>query len=334
MPDATLDLVIGGPPIVWSVLGEEAAKVIMNAHPNVRVQSTTDKDEFAALALQADALMTFGYQVPAESLKPGSRLRWVHCIPAGIDAIATPELLEAEHVAFTSSKGPHAPMIAEQIILLMLSLARHMPAMVQDQAAHEWSRKDTAGAARTSIQLLGKTVAVLGVGQIGGHVARICKVGFGMKVLGMSRTSRDCPYVDEYLDLAALRECLGRADFIVLSIALTPATEKMLGKEQFDAMKPTAILINGGRGGLIDEDALIQAMNAGTIAGVGLDAVTVEPLSGDSPLWDLPNTIITPHSGALTDNLGEEVANFFADNIRRFAEGKPLLGTVHRQEGY
>ena len=329
-----LNLVIGAPQGVWDVMGEDATKKLLNPHPNVHVESANNPEHFAELALDADGVLTFNFKVPPQALQQGSRLRWVHSIPAGINRLMTPELLAAEHVAFTSSKGPHAPLIAEQMILLMLSLARRMPALVHDQDIHKWSLDEQGNTSRVSIQMLGKTVAVLGVGQIGQCIARTCKVGFGMKVLGMSRTTSDCEYVDEYFDRSDLNRALSEADVVVLSLALTPATEKIIGKAQFEAMKPTAFLINGGRGGLIDENALIDAMNTNMIAGAGLDTVTVEPLPESSPLWDLPNTIITPHSGAYTDGIGGEVVKFFTENIRRFAEDEPLLGTVHRQEGY
>ena len=328
-----LNLVIGAPQGIWNALGDDGAKKLLDPHPNVRVEAAYDEEQFTKLALEADGVMTYNFKIPSRALQQGSRLRWVHSIRAGIDFVATPELLAAEHVAFTASKGPHAPLIAEQLVLLMLSLARHMPALVHDQDARRWS-KDEPGNARTSTQMLGKTIAILGVGQIGGHLARICKIGFGMKVLGMSRTSRDCEYVDEYFDRSNLHKALGEADVVALCTALTPATEKIIGKAEFEAMKPTAFLINGGRGGLIDEDALIDAMNANMIGGAGLDTVTVEPLPETSPLWDLPKTIITPHAGAYTDNLGVDMVNFFTENIRRFAEGEPILGMVHRHEGY
>ena len=216
----------------------------------------------------------------------------------------------------------------------MLSLARHMPALINDQADHNWARDEKGGVSRVSTQMLGKTVAVLGVGQIGGHLARMCKAGFGMTVLGMSRTSRDSLHVDRYFDRSELLDALGEADVVALCLALTPSTQNIIGKAEFEAMKPTAYLINGARGGLIDETALIEAMHAGAIGGAGLDTVALEPLPAESPLWDLPNTIITSHVAAMTDGVGIEMADFLVENMRRFAENEPLLGTVHRHEGY
>jgi phosphoglycerate dehydrogenase-like enzyme len=328
-------MVIGAPQAIWDVFDEETRKRLLNPHPNVVVEPAVSLEQFVEKVPQADGAMVFNFKIPNEVLQPGSRLRWVHSIPAGVDRIMTPELIEAEHVSITASKGPHAPLIAEHMLLLMLSVARHMPALVKNQEEHHWTRDDERSfGTRTGTQMLRKTIAVLGVGQIGDHIARMCKVGFGMKVLGMSRTSRDSKYVDRYFDRSELHEALQEADVVALCLSLTPSTEKIIGEAEFEVMKPTALLINAARGGLIDEDALIDAMNTGKIGGAGLDTVALEPLPEDSPLWDLPNTIITSHIAAYVDGLADEITRFLVENIRRFAEGEPLLGTVHRHEGY
>ena len=334
MSDDKQTIVIGMPEGYWNILDEATVDRLLNPHSGLRVEAASDPNEFSELARKADGIMVFNFGVPPELLDQGSRLRWVHSLPAGTDELMTPELAAAEHVALTASKGPHAPLIAEHMVLLMLSLARHMPALVKDQSEHNWVRDEKGNVPRTSTQMFGKTVAILGVGQIGEHLARMCKVGFGMRVLGMSRTSRDSRHVDRYFDRSELLDALGEADVVALCLALTPATRIVIGKAELEAMKSTALLINGARGGLIDETALIEAMNAGVIGGAGLDTVALEPLHADSPLWDLPNTIITSHVAAFTDGLGKEMANFWIENMRRFAENEPLLGTVHRHEGY
>ena len=206
--------------------------------------------------------------------------------------------------------------------------------MVKDQEEHRWVRDDRGNVPRVSTQMLGKTIAILGVGQIGENLARMCKIGFGMNVLGMSRTTRDSKHVDRYFERSELHEALGEADVVALCLALTPSTRGILGKAEFEAMKPTSFLIKTARGGLIDEDASVNAMNTGMIGGTALDTVDAEPLSENSPLWDLPNTIVTPHVAAFTDGVANEMAIFWIENIRRFADGEPLLGIVHRHEGY
>ena len=334
MPDDKQTILIGMPQGYWNIVGEATVDRLLNSHPNLRVETASDPDKFAELAPEADAIMVINFGVPTELLAQGSRLRWVHSIPAGVEDLMTPELIAAEHVALTASKGPHAPLIAEHYILLMLSLARHMPALIKDQTEHNWIRDEKGNVPRISTQMLDKTIAILGVGQIGQSLARMCKVGFGMRVLGLSRTSRDSQHVDRYFDRTELLDALGEADVVALCLALTPATQNIIGKAELEAMKPTAFLVNGARGGLIDEAALIEAMNAGVISGAGLDTVALEPLPADSPLWDLPNTIITSHVAAFTDGIGKEMADFWIENMRRFAENEPLLGTVHRHEGY
>jgi len=334
MTNEKQSVLIGMPEGYWNLLDEESTGKLLNPHPNVIIQTANNPEQFSEKLPHSDGVMLLNFGIPKEALQPGSRLRWVHSIRAGTDDLLTPELIAAEHVAITASKGPHAPLIAEHMVLLMLSLARHMPALIKEQEEHRWAKDERGNTPRVSIQMLGKTIAILGVGQIGENLARMSKVGFGMKVLGMSRTSRGSEHVDRYFDRSELHEALGEADVVGLCLALTPSTEGIIGKAEFEAMKPTSLLINGARGGLIDEDALVEAMNAGAIGGAGVDSVRSEPLPENSPLWDLPNTIVTSHIAGFTDGVGKEVGNFMIKNIRRLADGQPLLGIVHRHEGY
>ncbi len=156
-----------------------------------------------------------------------------------------------------------------------------------------------------------------------------------MRVLGLSRTRQDNPYVDRYVDRADLHAALGEADVVALCLALTPSTERMIDAAALAAMKPTGLLINVARGGLIDEPALVDALQAQRIGGAGLDATTIEPLPADSPLWTMPRVIITPHVAPSRDpRTMVQLVNFWCDNIRRFAQGEPLRGIVNRREGY
>ena len=334
MPGEKLSVVIGMPEGYWNLFDEETTARLLDPHPNVVVETARDAEQFFEKLPRADGVMVVRFGIPKEVLHQGSRLRWVHSIPAGTEDLLTPELIAAEHISGTASKGPHAPLIAEHTVLLILSLARDMPAMVKDQEEHRWVRDDRGNVPRVSTQMLGKTIAILGVGQIGENLARMCKIGFGMNVLGMSRTTRDSKHVDRYFERSELHEALGEADVVALCLALTPSTRGILGKAEFEAMKPTSFLIKTARGGLIDEDASVNAVNTGMIGGTALDTVDAEPLSENSPLWDLPNTIITPHVAAFTDGVANEMAIFWIENIRRFADGEPLLGIVHRHEGY
>ena len=182
--------------------------------------------------------------------------------------------------------------------------------------------------------LFGKTVLILGVGGIGGHLARTCRVGLQMRVLGTARTRRDDPHVERYVAPHELPAALGEADFAVLCLALTAETQGIIDAAALAAMKPSAYLINVARGGLVDEPALIAALQAGRIAGAGLDCMAAEPLPDESPLWAMPNVIITPHIGNGRDTTPRHVIAFMRENIRRFAEGEPLLGIVDRHARY
>jgi phosphoglycerate dehydrogenase-like enzyme len=182
--------------------------------------------------------------------------------------------------------------------------------------------------------LFGKTVMIMGVGAVGGNLARMCKIGLQMRVLGTARTRHDDPHVDRYIEPHELHAALGEADFVVLCLAQTAETTGIIDAAALTAMKPTAFLVNITRGGLVDESALVEALREGRIAGAGLDALAVEPLLEDSPLWGMPNVIITPHVSPGRDVLGRELAAFWCENIRRFVDGEPLLGVVDRHARY
>jgi D-2-hydroxyacid dehydrogenase (NADP+) len=304
---------------------------LRDAHPRVRVDFVDTAEELAARLPEADGVVT-SFPLPTGALAGASRLRWAHSMAAGVDRFLTPELRAAEHVQLTASKGPMGQLMAEHALTLMLALARNLPGFMRDQRDRRWRRMMAEKA--HVVELGGKTILIMGVGEVGGHLARMCKVGLGMQVLGTARTRRDNPHVDRYVEPADLHDALGQADVVSLSMPATAATERVVDRAALAAMKPTAYLVNVARGALVDEPALVEALRAGRIAGAGLDAVAAEPLAPDSPLWDLPNVIVTPHTSAVTDRLAEHFVDFWAENIRRFAEGQPLLGGVDRQAGY
>lgn len=307
------------------------------AHPKVRVTVTDNPVEFAHLLPNADGVIFHpAFKFPATSLSKDSRLQWMQSLAAGADHWLTPELVAADHITLTATKGPMAPLMAEHAVMLMLALARRLPEYLKDQENHAWNR--LGGKVRATTQLLGNTVCILGIGRVGGIIARSCKVGFGMQVWGLSRTTRGHAHVDRYVERHALHDALGAADFVVLTLALTPATTHIINRPALAAMKSTAYVINVARAGLIDQEALVDALRSGAIAGAGLDDVlggsVTAPLPANDPLWDVPNLIITPHISPGSARLGEYMIDFWCANIRRFAAGEPLEGGVNRQEKY
>ncbi len=312
-------------------LGGPAFQRLHQAHPRVQVRLIHDLSAFAAQVGEADAVIGSRpyLKLSSEVLKPEGRLRWVQTTTAGVDQVVTPDLLAAAHVTITCIKGPPGPLMAEHAVLLMLALSRNFPAYLKNQERHLWRREGQEWP-----PLHGHTIAILGVGSSGSNLARVCKIGFGMTVLGMSRTPRAHPHVDRCFDQSELLQVLPEADFVVLCLPNTPATQRIIDSAALAAMKSTAYLINVSRGALIDEGALIAAMRAGSIAGAGLDVTTADPIPQESPLWDLPNTIITPHIATESVKLSASVVDFWCENVRRFAENEPLLGVVDRQTGY
>jgi phosphoglycerate dehydrogenase-like enzyme len=300
------------------------------AHPRVDVRFAETRDAFAALLPACDAAVT-GYGIADDLLAAGRRLRWLQVQSAGVERALTPALAGST-VVVTASKGPMSALMAEHALMLLLALARQLPAFLDDRRARRWRRYPAERGPLT--ELAGKTLLVLGVGGVGGELARMAKLGLGMRVLGVSRRRRDCPHVDAWVEPDGLRAALTAADAVSLSLPVTPATERIVDAAALAAMKPTAYLINVARGRLVDEAALAAALARGRLAGAGLDAFAEEPPPADSPLWRLPNVIVTPHTSAITDGLGDRFVAFWGENIRRFADGEPLLGLVDKRAGY
>jgi phosphoglycerate dehydrogenase-like enzyme len=303
------------------------------AHPRVDVALAESPERFTALLPSADAAIVWPSFAPllAPALQPGARLQWVQSVSVGVDAVLTPELVAAGHVPVTATKGPMGPALAEHALLLLLALARDLPGYLRHQAARRWY---PAKGVRPMVDLSGKTLLILGVGATGSYLARLAKVGLGMRVLGLARTRADHPHVDRYIARHALHWALGEADAVALCLPLTAETRGIIDAAALAAMRPSAFLVNIARGGLVDEAALIEALRAGRLAGAGLDATAAEPLAEASPLWDMPNVIITPHIATYGDRNDVEVIAFWCENLRRFANGQSLLGAVDRQARY
>jgi phosphoglycerate dehydrogenase-like enzyme len=217
----------------------------------------------------------------------------------------------------------------------MLMFNRTWPEMVRLQDQHVWPH--SAGWYKLGGRELGEqTLGIVGLGHIGRRVAQLGKA-FGMRVLAMrrSRSNQDQdPDVDQFYTGTQLHAMLRESDYVVLTVPLTPETEHLIGEAELRAMRPHAYLVNVARGRVIDEKMLIRALEEGWIAGAGLDVTEEEPLSSDSPLYSMPNVILTPHISGVSVNYDRRLTALFADNLRRFRKGQPLLNLYHRQRGY
>jgi phosphoglycerate dehydrogenase-like enzyme len=277
-----------------------------------------------ALAL-ADVLITFP-QSPIDLGSHTLRLRWIQLLTAGADEIPDRSLLE--RVPVTTVREVRAHPVAEYAMLLVLTFAKRLRESIELQRLQEWRRLDLA-------ELRGKTLGVVGLGSIGAEVGRLGKA-FGMTVIATRRSpvAADAAVADEVLPAGRLPELLRRSDYVVLTAPSTPETFHMIGREELQIMRRAAVLINVARGALVDEAALLDALRAGTLAGAALDVFEQEPLPASSPLYGLPNVLVTSHNAGMTDQFLEGALPILLENLRRFLAGEPLHNQVDPARGY
>lgn len=290
-----------------------------------------------------EVLVTAG---PLPDPEEAPKLRYVQLFWAGVDGVIEHPIFHQPEVVLCSSSGVHAINTAEFAFTLINAFARKLPSLLDHQRRVHWP----AGRFELFVpqELYGATLGIVGYGSIGRHVARIAK-GYGMKVLAIKRNAMDPTDADFTLpgvgdpqgDLAdriyppeALRSFLGECDYVVLLVPLTPDTRHMLNAGALRAMKKTALLVNLSRGEVVDEEALVKALQDGLIAGAALDVFVEEPLSQFSPLWEMSNVIISPHVGGMTPHYNERVVDILVENLGRYLNGDPLVNRVNVERGY
>ena len=284
--------------------------------------------EMATYFEEADVIICMG--LPHGSINWAPRLKWVQAWSAGVDHMRGSGIIEAG-VPVTTLAGVNAIPVAEHVITLMLMLARNMKGFMENANNRIWRPTPE------SDELTGKTVGIVGLGAIGSFVARMCS-GFDMRILATRRSvtmrERDVQHVDELLPMSELSYLLGESDFVVLSCPLSAETEGLIGKKELEAMKSTSFLINVSRGEVVEEPVLIEALREGWIAGAGLDVFWTEPLDNPSPLWDLPNVVMTSHRAGRSIRNDRRQAKMFEDNLDRYLSGEPLLYMVDPSKEY
>jgi len=279
-----------------------------------------------ALKEISDSDIFFG-RIPRPLFLAAKRLRWVQAFGAGVETCIFPELVQSD-VVLTNTSGAFNQVMADHAFALILAIGRGIAQCVRVQSQKVWKR------IRTLRQLAGQTLGVIGLGNIGREIARRGKA-FGMKVVAADVRSMERPaFVDELWDIKDIDRVLEESDYLVIAAPLTPETRGMVGAAELHKMKPTAHLINIGRGAIIDEAALIDALKNGVIAGAGLDVFEKEPLPPDSELWDMENVIISPHIGGAAPESRTLSFEIFLDNFRKFVAGEPLRNVVDKYRGY
>ena len=281
---------------------------------------------FLEMLGRAEVVFDFpsGHFRDLEAVAP--RLRWLQSTSAGIGQMVKRVGLDQTKITFTTASGVHARPLADFCLMAMLMFAKNYVWMDRDKKAKRWERY-------CGEELTGKTLAIVGVGRVGQEVARHGK-RMDMRVTGMRRSSAPVPDIDKLFDRAELHAMLREADFLVLAAPHTPETEGIIGEAELAVMKPTAVLINIGRGALVDEDALIRALQQKRLAGAALDVLREEPPPQDSPLWDMPNVIISPHSASTVTQENARITEIFCDNLRRYLSGQPLRNVLDKQKLY
>jgi phosphoglycerate dehydrogenase-like enzyme len=281
----------------------------------------------------ADTEVFIGWSLRPEQFVGAKKLRWIHSPAAAVHQLMYPELVRS-NVVVTNSTGIHGPVVAEHAIAVLLALAKRLPQAMQYQTKHEWSQDQLWHEQPRPREVADSTVAVIGMGGIGREFASRAKA-LGMKVLVVRESpTKGLSGADEVYSPGQLDEVLPQADYVLLCTPVTPATTGLMNAARLGKMKRDAYLINVARGPLIDEPALLDALQKRTIAGAALDVFNEEPLPASSPFWSLDNILITPHTAAVTERLWERHYRLIVDNMKRFLAGEPLMSQVDKKRGY
>ena len=282
--------------------------------------------------------MYYGWP-PREVFLAADRLRWLHLPATGVDMVNDiPELIESD-VVVTNARGPHAPPMADHVFGMMLSLAHRLGEQQDDQRAHRW---ETAKYSRRQVELRGRTMGILALGDVGFQVAKRAP-GFDMKVYAVDKHPDRAlqghggalpPQVSELWGLERLDEMLQLSDWFIVTAPLTSESRGMIDKRRLGLLKEGAYVVVISRGGIVDEDALIEGLRSGRIAGAGLDVTAVEPLPGDSPLWDMDNVVLSPHACSMTPEMFDGRKEIFKENLRRFLANEPFIYVCDKRAGF
>jgi len=274
-----------------------------------------------------EAVIAYGLP-PLADLPHMTSLRWIQLISAGVPQDLCPSARQ-RNIAVTNLAGLYGPTIAEHALGLMTVLTRNLHVAMRQQAEKRWDR----ALSYTMTDLAGKTLGIVGLGNIGTSIARLARA-YGMQVIGCRRKADPAPYVDRVYPLAELKTMLAQADVVAVAAPLTRHTDGLLGPAEFAAMKRGTFYVNVSRGPIAQEKALVEALTSGHLGGAGLDVFAVEPLSPEHPLWTLPNVVITPHYSGETVNLNDPPARRFLRNLVNWRQGRTLEGIVDLEWGY
>jgi phosphoglycerate dehydrogenase-like enzyme len=316
-------LVLADPSASW-------LKLLANLGPEVNLIVTNDVTKVRESAAQADVIVNGTSNPPllSAAIPPATRAKWIHSLWTGVDNVLCPEIL-ASPLPLTNGRGVFRRPLAEWTIGAMLYFAYNMRRMIRQQQAGVWE-------AFTTEEIQGKTLGIVGYGGIGSTAAELARP-FGMKIVALRRRPGLFPkdaIVDQSFTPAQVNELMAASDYVLLAAPLTDETRGMIGAAQIAAMKPTGVLINVGRGAVVDEPALVRALEAGIIRGAALDVFAVEPLPAAHPFYRMENVLLSPHTADHVRDFIHLAVESFLENLRRFRADEPLLNLVDKRAGY
>ncbi len=308
-------------------LSAEDLSVANAVVPNASfVAAATDEDKMREIE-DADAF--FGFGLKPKMIGRARKLRWIQFSSVGVESILCPELIDRD-IMLTNARGATAVNISEHVMSLILAFARTLHISMRNQSGKFWENFRNLAV----LEISGDTLGIIGLGSIGLQVAKRA-YAFDMRILAVDPTQTEKPdQVESLWRMDRLHDMLGQSDFVAICCPLTPQTRGMIGAPEFHAMKSTAILVTIGRGQIIDQAALVDALETEEIAGAGLDVTDPEPLPQDSPLWEMENVIITPHHAGASPKSWRRIYGIFCENLRRFVAGEPLTNIVDQTRGY
>jgi phosphoglycerate dehydrogenase-like enzyme len=296
-------------------------------HTGAPTDRTPEQEaRFLEMLRRAEVLFDFDRAHLRDLAAVAPRLRWLQATSAGIGQMVKRVGLDRSGITLTTASGVHARPLADFCLMAMLMFVKDHARMERDRKARRWERY-------CGEELTGKTLAIFGLGRVGQEVARHGK-RMDMRVIGMRRSDTPVPDVDRLFGHGELDAMLREADFLVLAAPHTTETEGVIGERELALMKASAVLINIGRGTLLDEEALISALQHGRLAGAALDVFRAEPPPRDSPLWEMPNVIVSPHSASTVRQENARITELFCDNLRRYLDGRPLRNVLDTERLY
>jgi phosphoglycerate dehydrogenase-like enzyme len=316
-------LVLADPKASW-------LKLLGNLGPGINVIVSNDAAKVRECAPHADVIVNGTSNPPllSAAIPPAQRAKWIHSLWTGVDNVLCPELL-ASPLPLTNGRGVFRRPLAEWSIAAMLYFAYNMRRMIRQQQGGVWE-------AFTTEEIQGKTLGIVGYGGIGSTAAELARP-FGMKIVALRRRPElfdKNALVDQSFAPAQINQLLAASDYVLLAAPLTEETRGMVGASQIAAMKPSGVLINVGRGAVVDEPALVRALETNKIRGAALDVFAVEPLPAGHPFYRLENVLLSPHTADHVQDFVHLAVECFLENLRRFQAHEPLLNLVDKHAGY